>query len=655
MNGTAPAPAPACPAVAPDGQASPLASFRRIVGVCDRYEAAWRAGQGPDALDFLAAVPEADRPALLDELRAIDAELRASPRSGSGSTRPGTAFDDAGPGPSVDSAPAPTLVAGLANPSGGPARSPEIDGYDVLGELGRGGMGVVYKARHRRLKRLVALKMILAGDHAGGEHRARFAAEAEAVARLSHPNIVQIYAVGEQDGRPYFALELVDGGSLARRLKGGAFLPREAAQLAESLARGIAAAHRRGIVHRDLKPANVLLTAEGIPKITDFGLAKSLAGSGSGPGPGSAGCVGDPTRSGAILGTPNYMAPEQADGRDVGPSADLYGLGSILYELLTGRPPFRSGSTLETLDLLRTREPEPPGRLRPRLPRDLDTICLKCLEKEPARRYASADDLADDLRAFLGGEPIRARPASRRDRAWRYARGRPAEAALAGAGGMATLGLAVGAWWTSGPLTAAATAVLGLAVGASHHGLRLKRALDEAARQRGWAERHNERLHLLLEMTRRLMAAPHLDDVLRLLGETATRLANAERATIFLVDRDRGELWSTVAMGDGVGEIRVPIGVGIAGTVAATGRTINIPDAYADPRFSPETDRRTGYTTRSLLAFPLADRSGRVLGVLQLLNKRAGPFLDDDEEILSALAASAALAVERAGPGPAGR
>ena len=642
MNGTAPAPAPAPPG--PVGASLALTSFRRLIGVCDQYEAAWRAGENPEIEQYLSGYPEAEQSALRVELQAIDAELRGDSGfgPGNGSTHPDSAFVDSGTGGVDSSNPTLTLDPVTDPRRRGPTRCPEIDDYEVLGELGRGGMGVVYKARHRKLKRLVALKMILAGEHAGAEHLARFYAEAEAVARLPHPNIVQIYEIGEQDGRPYFSLELVDGGSLARVLKGGPLPPRQAAQLVETLARAVAAAHKRGIIHRDLKPGNVLLTADGVPKITDFGLAKSLADSGA--------VAIDRTRSGAILGTPNYMAPEQADGRAVGPGADIYGLGALLYEMLTGRPPFRAATALETLDLLRTREPVPPGRLRPRLPRDLETICLKCLEKEPARRYATAEELADDLRAFLGGEPIRARPASRRERAWRFARARPVEAALAGAGGMATLGLAAGAWFTSGPLMAAGTAVIGLAVGASHHGLRLKRALDEAARQRAWAERHNERLHLLLEMTRRLMVAPDLDGILLLLGETATRLANAERATIFLVDRDRGELWSKVAMGAGVGEIRLPIGVGIAGTVAASGRTINIPDAYADPRFSPETDRRTGYTTRSLLAFPLADQAGRVLGVLQLLNKRAGPFLDDDEEILSVLASSAALAVERARP-----
>lgn len=289
---------------------------------------------------------------------------------------------------------------------------PTIEGFEIEGILGKGGMGVVYRARQTSLKRLVALKMILTGGHADAEDLARFRAEAESAARLQHPNIVQIHAVGESAGRPYFALEFVEGGSLDRTLKGEPQEPGKAAALMETLARAMHAAHQRGIVHRDLKPANVLLAADGTPKIGDFGLAKQLdTDSGQ-------------THSGAVMGTPSYMSPEQAAGRtrEVGPAADVYALGAIFYELLTGRPPFRGASVLDTLEQVKGHDPIAPSRLQPRLPRDLETICLKCLQKEPAKRYASAEALADDLRRFQNHEPIRARPPSVMYLAWQFTR-----------------------------------------------------------------------------------------------------------------------------------------------------------------------------------------------------------------------------------------
>jgi tRNA A-37 threonylcarbamoyl transferase component Bud32 len=306
-----------------------------------------------------------------------------------------------------------------------------IKGYEVLGELGRGGMGVVYKARQVSLKRTVALKMVLASKHAGPEELARFRSEAEAVARLQHPNIVQIYEVGEEDGCPYFSLEFVGGGSLAQKLAGQRLPAGQAAPLVETVARAVHAAHQRGIIHRDLKPGNVLLTADGIPKITDFGLAKNveLEAPGAPPPEGAAAPASRPhTQTGAIMGTPSYMAPEQAGGktREVGPAADVYALGAILYELLTGRPPFQAGTPLDTLLLVVSEEPVPPRRLDPRAPPDLETICLKCLEKEPARRYATARDLADDLERFRAGEPIVARPLGPLGRLLRWAGRQPA-------------------------------------------------------------------------------------------------------------------------------------------------------------------------------------------------------------------------------------
>jgi serine/threonine-protein kinase len=291
----------------------------------------------------------------------------------------------------------------------------EVPGYDIVGELGRGGMGVVYKARQTGLNRWVALKMVLAGGHAGPVQLGRFRAEAEAVAGLQHPNIIQIYEVGQHRGLPYFSLEFVDGGSLAEKVHRQAQPPRNAAHMIETLARAMDYAHQRGIIHRDLKPANVLLTANGIPKITDFGLAKKLEGDSS------------QTKSGTLLGTPSYMAPEQARGEihNIGPLADVYALGAMLYELLTGRPPFQAATPMDTLMRVTQQEVVPPSRMQPNIPRDLETICLKCLEKESNKRYATADRLAEDLRRFLSAEPILARPISGPERLLRWGKRNP--------------------------------------------------------------------------------------------------------------------------------------------------------------------------------------------------------------------------------------
>jgi WD40 repeat protein len=295
-----------------------------------------------------------------------------------------------------------------------------IAGYEILGELGRGGMGVVYKARQVGLNRLVALKMILAGQHAGPGELARFRSEAEAVARLKHPNIVQVHQVSEHEGRPFFSLEFVEGGGLDRKLAGAPLAAREAARLVESLARAVHYAHQRGVVHRDLKPGNVLLAADGAPKITDFGLAKRLDG------------TAGRTQTGSVLGTPSYMAPEQAAGKvhEVGPPADIYALGAILYEALTGRPPFRAATSIETVRQVVSQEPVPPRRLQPGVPRDLETVCLKCLHKEPARRYNSAAELAEDLQRFQAGESVQARPVGGMERGLKWARRHPAATAV---------------------------------------------------------------------------------------------------------------------------------------------------------------------------------------------------------------------------------
>jgi serine/threonine-protein kinase len=310
-----------------------------------------------------------------------------------GPGRPADAPDQ--PIPSVETLPIVNRPDGPASPADD---RPQVEGYEVLGELGRGGMGVVYQARQQGLNRLVALKMILAGTHAGPQELARFRIEAEAVAQLQHPNIVQIYEVGEHGRCPYFSLEFVDGGSLDKKANGSPLPPRQAAELIATVARAMHAAHQRGIVHRDLKPGNILLTADGVPKITDFGLAKRLDSQQG------------QTASGAVMGTPSYMAPEQAGGRskEIGPAVDVYALGAILYEMLTGRPPFRAESALETLVQVVEQDPAPPRLLSPKVERDLETVCLKCLEKEPAHRYASAAALAEDLEHYLNGEAISA-------------------------------------------------------------------------------------------------------------------------------------------------------------------------------------------------------------------------------------------------------
>jgi tetratricopeptide (TPR) repeat protein len=301
--------------------------------------------------------------------------------------------------------------------------SVSFPGHDLLSFIGQGGMGVVYKARDIRLQRVVALKTITEFQTATPGQLARFLDEAHAAARLQHPNIITIHSVGEHEGRPYFALEFADGGDLKQRLANGPMAPRAAAELVETLAKAVHAAHQAGIVHRDLKPANILLTGDGVPKVTDFGLAK-LVGGDSGR-----------TRSGEVIGSPSYMAPEQAEGhaRDVGPPADVYALGAILYETLTGRPPFLGASALETIRLVTSTDAVAPRRLRNEVPRDLETICLKCLQKEPAKRYMSASALADDLRRFLDGRPIAARPVRGVERAWRAARRNPILASLAAA------------------------------------------------------------------------------------------------------------------------------------------------------------------------------------------------------------------------------
>jgi len=344
--------------------------------------------------------------------------------------------------------------------------APAISGYEILEMLGQGGMGVVFRARQLRLGRIVALKMILPGRKPSETEAARFRREIETVAELQHPNIVQIYEVGDYDGKPFFSLEFCAGGSLADRLMNGPLPPREAAELVRTLAGAMAAAHCQGIIHRDLKPGNILLHKDGSPRITDFGLARRLDSEDG------------LTVTGAILGTPSYMAPEQAAGhsREVGTPADIYALGAILYELLTGRPPFRADTPWNTVRLVISGEPVPPRRLQARVPADLETICLKCLEKEPNRRYHSALDLAEDLRRYLAHEPILARPVSLTGRLLRWCRRHPAMAGLAG-----TLLLAL----------------VIIAVGGVAYNFRLSQALLEAGQQAEITRQSLIRLHVL--------------------------------------------------------------------------------------------------------------------------------------------------------------
>jgi serine/threonine-protein kinase len=397
----------------------------------------------------------------------------------------------------ADLAERPTVAQPQVGPDGSPL--PRVPGYEILGMLGRGGMGVVYRARQRQLRRLVALKMLRGAAAADGELLARFRAEWAALARLQHPNIVQVYEVGEHEGRPFFALEYVPGGSLDRQIARTPQPPGPAAQYVQTLARAVHSAHERGIVHRDLKPANVLVAEDGTPKVADFGLAKLLAAE---AGQSS---LDYQTHSGAILGTPSYMAPEQTGGRagEVGPAADVYALGAILYELLTGRPPFQGASLLETLEQVRSQEPVPPSRLQPKVPRDLETICLKCLAKAPGERYPSAEALADDLGRFLLGQPIKARPTSLRERCWKWARRRPAVASLALALGAALVGL-LGLWaWSYVEIRAALHQARADRQAAVLAALKAAQEQREAERQRERATRNEKEALSKAEYARR--------------------------------------------------------------------------------------------------------------------------------------------------------
>ena len=529
----------------------------------------------------------------------------------------------------------------------------QIPGYEILGELGRGGMGVVYKARQVGLNRLVALKMVLAGAHAGEEELLRFRAEAEAVARLKHASIVQIYDIGEHEGRPYFALEFVDGGTLAQKLGGTPLPPREAAQLTELLAQAVACAHEQGVVHRDLKPANVLLSGEGrgvseekkegssqrkrpndssqrseavevgsgergvgssarssrglfgrklrqsnsslstshsslTPKITDFGLAKQMDTDSS------------QTKSGTIMGTPSYMAPEQAAGlsKDIGPAADIYSLGAMLYEMLVGRPPFRAATMLETLEQVRSQEPVAPSRLQPGLPSDLTTICLKCLAKDSAKRYPTAIELASDLRRFLNGEAIMARPAGAVEKSWRWCRRNPA---LAITGGLAVSALI------------AATA---LSVTVAVHQTNFA---DEQTKAAGALRSEKEKTQTALDESRRLSSSFALDRGVALAERGATSHALLWFARSLQIAPDGADdLKQAIRMNLGTWQrsltpLRAAFhspGWLVSAPVCADGRTLIVPTAGSDSRICDIISGRVIGKLPSYATLPFVSLSG---------------------------------------------
>jgi eukaryotic-like serine/threonine-protein kinase len=421
----------------PEGGDDSLAQARRVHRACERFESAWRTGTGPRIEDFLSEAEPGDRLPLAGELLALEIELR---RDRGEDPCPGdyrerfrdlevpidSIFQDsarmanrAEPGngllpstaeacdrhPPLEPARGPKSD---SRPSGCPVEGELVGDYLLLEEIARGGMGVVYKARQVSLNRDVALKMILTGAMATPAERERFRREAELAANLDHANIVPIFEVRDQDGLLFFSMKLIDGGNLAQRAFWFKDDPRETARLIKTLARAVHYAHGKGFIHCDLKPSNILIDHEGQPQITDFGLARRASEDSS------------LTATGAILGTPSYMAPEQASGhrRSIGPATDVYGLGAILYELLTGRPPFRTPTMMETVVQVLERDPVPPREIRPDLPRELETICLKCLEKMPHERYASAQALADDLERFLQGDVVEATGVFQNLRRW---------------------------------------------------------------------------------------------------------------------------------------------------------------------------------------------------------------------------------------------
>lgn len=382
--------------------------LQKVDEICNVFEQAFKDGNSPVAEDFLDGVVQEVRTVLLPELIRLEKHYRPNCSTAEFSRR----F------PEVEHSWLKSLEEDVHAP-----QFPAIPGYFIIEELGRGGMGVVYLAADLNLHRQVALKMMHQSSNVSVEHRRRFLTEARAAARLQHPNLVQIYDSGEFEGHPFLVFELVDGGTLAEKIRVQPLTDPEAAELLETLSRALQFAHDRHIIHRDLKPSNILLGSDGVARISDFGLAKRLDDDVT------------QTISGVVVGTPSYMAPEQAAGLSEAssPAVDVYSLGAILYELLTGEPVFKAASVMETLELLRTQSPVPPRRIRKSIPRDLETICLKCLQREPERRYISAQVLADEIGRFRRGESIIARPVSTVERAGRWCLRHPLPASLAAA------------------------------------------------------------------------------------------------------------------------------------------------------------------------------------------------------------------------------
>jgi WD40 repeat protein/predicted Ser/Thr protein kinase len=410
---------------------SPAGRDERVNDAVAEYLEAAEAGRAPGREEFLARHPD-----LADELRAFlddrDRFAHAAGRLGGPALSPAKALTLASPaGPAAGA------------PPGGAGRS--FGDYELLEELGRGGMGVVYKARQVSLNRTVALKMILVGQLADEPDVQRFLCEARTAAGLQHPGIVAIHEVGAHDGRHYFSMDYVEGRSLADLVRDHPLPPAQAARYVRHIAEAVHHAHQQGVLHRDLKPSNVLIDGSDQPHVTDFGLAKRLGE--------DAGL----TATGAVVGTPSYMPPEQASGKraPLGPAADVYALGAVLYELVVGRPPFTAATPMDTLLQVLGEEPVPPRRLQPKLPRDLETICLKCLQKEPKKRYPTALALAEDLGRFLAGKPIQARPVGRAERVVKWVRRRPVVAGLLAAVlAVAVLGFGLVTWQWRATVTA---------------------------------------------------------------------------------------------------------------------------------------------------------------------------------------------------------
>ncbi len=438
-------------------------ALQQIDAVCDRFEVDLRAGRQPDLTGYLPDAPKGGEAALFREL--LNLELTYAQETGKQPDAQlyyqrfpelvdviNAAFEtrqfEARGGPSSEHDGEPTVASPGAVRAKtdatrwdeftlGTSRGPIVAGYELLAELGRGGMGVVFKAHQRALNRAVALKMINSGGFATEGELLRFQNEAEAVAQLDHPHIVPIFEVGRHGERHFFSMKLIVGSGLDKRLADFAAKPHAAARVVAIIAEAVHHAHQRGILHRDLKPANILLDERGLPHVTDFGLAKRIKGD------------GDLTFSGAPLGTPSYMSPEQAAGDkgSLSTATDVYGLGTILYAMLAGRAPFAGTTLIDTLDKVRTCLPEPPSLRNKQVPRDLEIICLKCLEKEPSRRYPSALALAEDLNRWLAGVPILARPVGPITRTAMWCRRNKSLASMASLLMLALVGGLAGVTW----------------------------------------------------------------------------------------------------------------------------------------------------------------------------------------------------------------